>query len=111
MRLRQIAFTLAVTVAACTPQGAQNTEPKGDSALRPRLPTGAHLDPAGRSFSAGSMPPAMSLSPGAESVVLLLNGWREQGVQVLDRGTGAIVQTLPQASAFLGLVFSPDGNW
>jgi YVTN family beta-propeller protein len=111
MRLRQIAVTLAATITACTPQGAQDTQPKGDSALRPRLPTGVYLDPAGRSFSAGSMPLAMTLSPDGKRVVLLLNGWGEQGVQVLDRGTGAIVQTLPQASAFLGLVFSPDGNW
>lgn len=110
MRLRQIAFTLAATIASCTPQSAQHTETKGDSALRPRLPTGVYLDPAGRSFSAGSMPLAMTLSPDGKRIVLLLNGWGEQGVQVLDRGTGAIVQTIPQASAFLGLVFSPDGN-
>src|SRR5215211_7468993 len=111
MQLRWLAFTLAVTLAGCTPQGAQYTETKRDSALRPRLPTGVYLDPAGRSFSAGSMPLAMVLSPDGNRIVLLLNGWGEQGVQVLDRGTGAIVQTLPQASAFLGLVFSPDGNW
>jgi len=109
MRLRQLAFTLAATFAGCTPQGAQHTE-TGEATLYPRLPTGVYLDPAGRSFSAGSMPLAMTLSPDGKRIVLLLNGWREQGVQVLDRGTGAIVQTIPQASAFLGLVFSPDGN-
>src|SRR5215210_7871804 len=106
MRLRHIAFALAVTLAGCKPHGAQHTETNRDSALRPRLPTGAYLDPAGRSYSAGSMPLAMTLSPDGKSIVLLLNGWGEQGVQVLDRGTGAIVQTLPQAAAFGGLVFS-----
>jgi YVTN family beta-propeller protein len=68
------------------------------------------LDPAGRSFDAGSMPLALALSPDRTRIVLLLNGWREQGVQVLDRKTGAILQTIPQTAAFLGVAFSPDGN-
>ena len=75
-----------------------------------RLPTGARLDPAGRSVDAGSMPLAMTLSPDGRHVVLLLNGWREQGVQVLDRATGAVVQTAPQAAAFIGLAFSPRAS-
>lgn len=56
------------------------------------------------------MPLAMTLSPSGREIVVLLNGWREQGVQVLDRGSGRVVQTLPQAAAFLGLSFSPDGR-
>ena len=110
MQRRQLVFILATVLVGCTPQGAQQVESKRETALYPRLPTGAYLDPAGRSFSAGSMPLAMTLSPDGRRIVLLLNGWGEQGVQVLDRATGTIVQTLPQASAFLGLVFSPDGN-
>jgi YVTN family beta-propeller protein len=76
----------------------------------PRLPTGAHLDPAGKSIDVGSMPLAIALSPDEKSIVVLLNGWREQGVQVIDRGTGKIVQTILQPAAFLGLVFSDDGK-
>lgn len=75
-----------------------------------RLPTGRTLDPAGTVWPVGSMPLAMTLSPSGREIVILLNGWREQGVQVVDRATGRIVQTLPQAAAFLGLVFSPDGR-
>ena len=56
------------------------------------------------------MPLAMTLSPGGREIVVLLNGWREQGVQVVDRASGRILQTLPQAAAFLGLAFSPDGR-
>jgi YVTN family beta-propeller protein len=56
------------------------------------------------------MPLAMVLAPGGEQIVVLLNGWREQGVQVLDRKSGRVVQTLPQAAAFLGLAFSRDGS-
>jgi len=70
---------------------------------QPRLPTGAHLDPVNASWPVGSMPLAISLAPGGRQVVVLLNGWREQGIQVLDRRTGQVSQTLPQSAAFLGL--------
>jgi YVTN family beta-propeller protein len=75
-----------------------------------RLPTGRVLDPNGTVWPVGSMPLAMTLSPSGREVVVLLNGWREQGVQVVDRTSGRILQTLPQAAAFLGLTFSPDGR-
>jgi predicted alpha/beta superfamily hydrolase/DNA-binding beta-propeller fold protein YncE len=74
------------------------------------LPTGVCLDPAGRSFAAGNMPLAMVLSPEGDRLVLSLNGWRQQGIQVIDRHTGAMVQTITQPSAFLGLAFSHDGR-
>jgi DNA-binding beta-propeller fold protein YncE len=109
MTTDRLAIFLLIAVSGCASGTTESPEPAGTSE-QPRLPTGVHLDPAGRSFDAGSMPLAMALSPDGRRVVLLLNGWREQGVQVLDRGTGAILQTIPQESAFLGLAFSPDGN-
>ncbi len=75
-----------------------------------QLPTGRTLDPAGVAWDVGSMPLAMSLSPDGSKIVILLNGYREQGVQVLDRATGKIEQTATQTAAFLGLAFSPDGK-
>jgi len=33
------------------------------------------------------MPLAMAVSPGGDRIVVLLNGWREQGFQVIDRTT------------------------
>jgi DNA-binding beta-propeller fold protein YncE len=75
-----------------------------------RLPTGVRLDPAGRSFDVGNMPLAMIPSPDGKRIVLSLNGWREQGVQIIDRASGQIVQTLRQQAAFFGLAFSRDGQ-
>src|SRR5438045_1373611 len=75
-----------------------------------RLPTGVSLDPAAPAHVVGNFPLSMAIAPGGERVVLLLNGWRQQGVQIVDRKSGAVVQTLPQISAFLGLLFSPDGK-
>jgi DNA-binding beta-propeller fold protein YncE len=74
------------------------------------LPTGVCINPAGRSFDVGNMPLAMVLSPERDRLVLSLNGWRQQGIQVVDPQTGTIVQTISQPGAFLGLAFSNDGK-
>src|SRR6476661_2959814 len=109
MHVNRFLVPLVISAIACTAGGPGSNVPAGTSE-QPRLPTGARLDPAGRSFDVGSMPLAIALSPDDRSIVVLLNGWREQGIQVLDRGTGKVVQDLLQPAAFLGLVFSPDGK-
>lgn len=81
-----------------------------DSEHKTCLPTGVCLDPAGRSLAVGNMPLAMLLSPEGDRLVLSLNGWRQQGLQVIDRGTGTVLQTISQPGAFLGLAFSNDGG-
>ena len=108
MTERRLAQVVAVVLVATA--CARSTGSSAGSEDAARLPTGARLDPAGRSVDVGSMPLAMTMSPDGRHVVLLLNGWREQGLQVLDRGTGAVVQTVPQAAAFIGLAFSPRAN-
>ena len=80
------------------------------AAERVRLSTGVFLDPAAESHVVGNFPLAMAVAPGGERVALLLNGWRQQGVQIVDRKSGAVLQTLPQAAAFIGLAFSADGK-
>lgn len=72
-----------------------------------RLPTGAMLDPAAKTSPAGNFPLAMAVA--GDRVAILLNGWRQQGVQILDRD-GVVLQTLEQPAAFVGLAFAPDGN-
>lgn len=101
-----------LALASCGAPTPRTPEP-GDEPLLPvigRLPTGNVLDPAGTSVGVGSLPLAMEVSPDGRHAVLLLNGWREQGLQVVDRFTGQVVQTVPQAAAFLGLAFGPDGR-
>src|SRR5262245_388028 len=75
-----------------------------------RLPTGALLDPAGRSVALGSMPLAMAWSPDSTRLLVLLCGYREQGLQVVDPDAGQVTQTLVQPAAFIGLAFAPDGR-
>jgi DNA-binding beta-propeller fold protein YncE len=74
-----------------------------------RLPTGARLDPAGRSSALGNMPLSAILSPDGRTLVVSLSGWREQGLEVVNRESGALVQRIPQSGAFVGLAFSADG--
>src|ERR1041385_6683664 len=74
------------------------------------LPTGVRLDTAGRSFDVGNMPLSMVLSPEGDRIIVLLCGWREQGLQVVERATGRVTQTIKQPAAFLGLAFAPDGQ-
>lgn len=111
MRLfRTAAVLVAASMPACAPSAPQRSELATTSEGQ-RLPTGAQLDPAGQSFDVGSMPLAIALSPDEQRIVVLLNGWRDQGVQVVDRRNGRLLQELQQPAAFLGLAFSPDGNW
>jgi YVTN family beta-propeller protein len=105
-------FALALITAACG-----SPSPRVDSAVTAqdpagvgRLPTGARLDPAGVSHDLGSMPLAMVLSPEKDRIVVLLNGWREQGIQVVERSSGRVLQTITLPAVFLGIAFSPDGR-
>lgn len=96
-------------------QGAAGSEGQraGDSlatALQPRLPTGVKLDPAAPMAKVGPMPLTMRVAPEGNTLVLSLSGHRQQGLQVVNPTTGAILQDVPQASAFVGLAFSPDGR-
>jgi YVTN family beta-propeller protein len=80
------------------------------TAMASTLPTGVALDPAAPAHKVGSFPLAVVMAPEGDRAALLLCGWREQGVQIVDVATGAVTQTLPQPAAFVGLAFSPDGK-
>ena len=99
-------LTLAACIS-CAPSPSSDINARSEA---PRLPTGKRLDPAGRSTPAGALPLALAASPDGKSLILLLDGFSENGVQVIDRSSGTITQTLRQPAAFIGLAFSPDGR-
>jgi len=74
------------------------------------LPTGVRLDPAGEAVDLGSLPVNLVLTPEKDKAVVVLSGWREQGIQVVDLKTQKVTQTLLQDGAFYGAAFSPDGH-
>jgi YVTN family beta-propeller protein len=105
-------FALALIASAC---GSPSPRLESAGAAQDpsgvgRLATGARLDPAGVSHDLGSMPLAMLVSPEKDRIVVLLNGWREQGIQVVERSSGRVLQTVQLPAVFLGIVFSPDGR-
>jgi YVTN family beta-propeller protein len=104
-----LAFCL---LAACS--GSRHEPPGTDASTNDtpasRLPTGVHLDPAGRSIAVGNMPLGMIASSDGRYLVVSLSGWREQGIEIVDRTSGRVTQRLPQRGAFLGLAWSRDGG-
>ena len=74
------------------------------------LPTGVRLDPVGDAVELGSVPLGMAVAPGGDRVAVVLSGWREQGLQIVDLKSGRVTQTLEQKAAFLGVAFSKDGK-
>src|SRR5438552_4440497 len=74
------------------------------------LPTGVRLDPVGDAVELGSLPINLVVAPDGDRAVVVLSGWREQGVQIVDLKTRKVTQTLLQDGAFYGAAFSPDGH-
>ncbi len=110
MKRRLTWFTLLLSTA-CAP-GRPGTVALDTLGLeQPRLPTGVRLDPAGTQYDLrAAMPFGMVLAPGGRSIVISSAGYREPGLDVIDRATGTITQSLLQDAAFLGLAFSADGQ-
>src|SRR5205823_5431723 len=92
---------------------ATTQQPTSASDLREpadRLPTGVRLDPVGALHDVGSLPLEMISSPDKRFFVLVNSGYSHQGAEVVDRATGAVIQTLVQPAAFVGAAFSRDGR-
>jgi YVTN family beta-propeller protein len=108
IQIRQTVVVVVLAVAGCR-RGGPGPGPVNLNAAH-LLPTGARLDPAGRSIDTGPYPFAMVAAPEPDRVVVLLSGYRANGVQVIQTTTGRVLQTLPQAAAFVGLVFDSAGR-
>jgi DNA-binding beta-propeller fold protein YncE len=103
--LRICRLALSISALLGTLVSAQN-KPSFTSPL----PTGVRLDPVGEGVDLGSLPINLVLAPEPDKAVVVLSGWREQGVQVVDLKTRKVTQTLLQDGAFYGAAFSPDGH-
>ena len=107
-RVRWLSFpALGALFLSCSAPSSSNPANESEA---PRLPTGARLDPAGRSTNLGSLPLAIVPTPDGNHFVVLLNGYSRQGIQIIDRGTGEVTQTITQPATFIGITFSPDGK-
>src|SRR5579859_713959 len=105
-RLLPYVLLVPLLSAAAVPAAAE-VEAAANTTL---LSTGVRLDVVGDAIDLGSMPLAMALAPGGDKLAVVLSGWREQGVQIVDLKSRKVVQTLTQPAAFLGVAFSRDGK-
>jgi len=112
MRVITSAALVVTTIAcgSCKTTGRTSAESAPASLDSNRLSTGSRLDPAGRSIPVGNMPLSGVLSPDGKHLVLALSGWRQQGIDVVSRTTGAVIQHVEQPGAFVGLAWSNDGR-
>ncbi|HSZ62977.1 MAG TPA: alkaline phosphatase family protein [Terriglobales bacterium] len=101
---------LFASLSAAVLLAATNSHAAETPTFTTPLSTGARLDPIGDAIDLGSMPLAMALAPGGSKLAVILSGWREQGVQIIDLKSRQVTQTLTQASAFFGIAFSRDGR-
>lgn len=103
LRISRLAISLSALLCAsvCAQEKPPFTSP---------LPTGVRLDPAGEGVDLGSLPINLVLAPEGDTAVVVLSGWREQGIQIVDLKTRQVTQTLLQDGAFYGAAFSPDGT-
>jgi len=93
--------SLSILLFAASAASAQFTQP---------LATGVRLDPVGDFADLGSMPIGMAVAPDGRHAAVVLSGWREQGLQIVDLKSRKVTQTLKQDAAFYGVAFAPDGG-
>ncbi len=106
-----VALAIAGLAAGCHPSPSGSPRDGDEVGSQPRrLPTGALLDPAGRTTRVGQFPLAMVPTPEGNRVVLLLDGYTDNGIQVVEPGSGQVVQTLLQPASFIGLSFDHAGH-
>src|SRR5690349_8104158 len=97
LRSSHLVAIVAVTTGLCVACVAarSDTPAQQRSAVETaQLPTGVVLDPAGSTFDVGSMPLTLLPAPEPDRAVLVLSGWREQGIQVIRPSTGEVLQTV-----------------
>src|ERR1700751_3147882 len=105
---RQLFF--ATFLSFTTLAMSQQSPRENATAYTTPLATGVRLDPVGDAIELGSMPLSMALSPDKDKLAVVLSGWRQQGLQIVDLKSARVTQTLEQPAAFLGMAFSRDGK-
>jgi YVTN family beta-propeller protein len=103
---RLLSVTLGLFTATCSTAQVQNVAATSTGFLS----TGLRLNPVGEAIELGSMPLAVAVAPGEERAAVVLSGWREQGLQIVDLKSHQALQTLAQEAAFFGIAFSLNGR-
>ncbi|MEO7962174.1 MAG: bifunctional YncE family protein/alkaline phosphatase family protein [Ginsengibacter sp.] len=73
-----------------------------------RLPNGWGLTPAGSGYLLGDLPLNIALSDSKKLMAVTNNGQSTQSIQLIDAGSGKILDNIEVGKAWLGLKFSGD---
>jgi len=101
---------LVALVASRPASAAAIVKPGAAGEHRVRLPNGWLLSPAGRQVEVGDLPLALAVSPDERLVVASHSGWHAKGLDVVDLGTGARVQSVAMRETWLGVTFFAGGR-
>lgn len=74
---------------------------------------GWFLTPAGKQVQLGDRPYGVAISPDGNTLLVSNDGQSTQSLQVVDRATGTVVQSIPYnvpEALYIGVVYSPDGK-
>src|SRR5882724_2104049 len=88
MKQHPAALAILLVCSACATSPRPTRAIGGDTLglEKPRLPTGVRLDPVGTQHDLrAAMPLTMVLAPGGRSLVISSAGYREPGLDVVDR--------------------------
>ena len=75
------------------------------------LNSGWRLRPAGRQVPVGTLPMSTALSTDGKYLLVLNGGYNPPSISVLDVAAEKEIARLPVADAWLGLTFSPNGDF
>jgi YVTN family beta-propeller protein len=102
---------LGTAVAIGALATSEHAGPQGDGTAYTSY--GWKVTPAGKQVAVGERPYGSAMSPDGKHLLVSNDGVGDQSLQVVDAGSGAVVQTLhypaPQA-LFVGVAYSPDGK-
>ena len=99
---------LAMLVLSCS--GTHVVLPGKTAEGRMRLPNGWYITPAGKQIEVGDAPLNFDIDPDGNYAIVTNNGAGKQTVCIVDVNNGAVTQSLPVESSWLGIKFYNDGK-
>ena len=75
------------------------------------LNTGWKIQPAGKQLDVDTLPMSSALAPGGQYMLVLNGGYKPPSISVIDIRSMKETARVPVADAWLGLIFSPKGDF
>ena len=110
MRLRFAQVMLGVVTCTALTTGSALGQDSASPSYTMPLATGVRLDPVGRPVELGNLPLAIAAAPRGGKAAVVLSGFRQQGLQIVDLASGRVTQTLEQPGNVFGRRIARNHN-